>query len=235
MTFSSSEEKRAFTRDMFARLAPRYELVNLVMSLGRVGAWRRAAATEMQVPTGGWALDVAAGHGGLSRAIARRWPGARIVALDFVAQMIRVGRAVEGAWPIHWMEGDALQLPFVDGFFDAVTNGFMLRNVVDVQAALAEQARVVRPGGRVVCLEMTWPRSPLFQPLFRFYFGGLVPLIGRLLTGQADAYRYLPRSVEAFLSPDELAAVMERVGLAEVRYRKLMLGTITLHVGVREG
>jgi len=147
--------------------------------------------------------------------------------------MIRVGRARADGRAVHWTEGDALRLPFPDGSFDAVVNGFMLRNVTDVEAALAEMARVVRPGGRVVCLEMTWPRASLSQPLFRLYFGGLVPLLGRLLTGHAEAYRYLPRSVETFLSPEELAATMERGGLSRVRYRLLMMGTVTLHVGER--
>jgi demethylmenaquinone methyltransferase/2-methoxy-6-polyprenyl-1,4-benzoquinol methylase len=114
-----------------------------------------------------------------------------------------------------------------------VLNSFMLRNVTDVAATLAEQARVVRSGGRVVCLEMTWPRQPLFRPFFRLYFAGLVPLLGWLLTGYRQAYQYLPHSVEVFMSPDELAATMERVGLSHVRCRLLMLGTVTLHVGGR--
>jgi len=233
MGFASAAEKRAFTRDMFARLAPRYELVNVVMSLGQVRAWRRATAAAACVADGGWVLDVAAGHGGLSRALARHWPAARVLALDFVPQMVQLGRMNDRL--VRWVEGDALQLPFPDGWFGAVTSGFMLRNVVDVQAALAEQVRVVQPGGRVVCLEMTWPRHPLFRPLFRLYFGGLVPFLGWLLTGQADAYRYLPRSVAEFMSPPELVAAMERAGLSQVHYRTMMLGTVTLHVGIREG
>ncbi|RME38211.1 MAG: methyltransferase domain-containing protein, partial [Thermoflexia bacterium] len=144
--------------------------------------------------------------------------------------MLVLGRARLGR-EVRWVEGDALRLPFPDGFFDAVVSAFLLRNVVNVRAALVEQTRVVRPGGRVVCLEMTWPRHPLFRPLFHLYFGGLAPLLGWLLTGCLDEYRYLPRSVRAFLSPEELASLMEDVGLREVRYRLLMLGTVTLHVG----
>jgi demethylmenaquinone methyltransferase/2-methoxy-6-polyprenyl-1,4-benzoquinol methylase len=132
------------------------------------------------------------------------------------------------------MEGDALKLPFPEKRFDAVVSGFVLRNVVDVAATLAEQSRVVRPGGRVVCLEMTWPSNPLFRPFFRAYFGGFVPLLGWLLTGRMYAYRYLPRSVEAFLRPDELTKVMEEVGLRVTECRLLSLGTVTVHVGVRD-
>ncbi|HEY76382.1 MAG TPA: ubiquinone/menaquinone biosynthesis methyltransferase [Thermoflexia bacterium] len=228
--FSSTEEKRRFTRDLFSRLAPRYELLNVLMSLGQVERWRRAAAEAARVPPGGWALDVAAGEGGLTRALVTRWPQARVVAVDFTPQMVRLGRArTDGR--VHWAEGDALRLPFPDATFDAVVNAFMLRNVVDVEGTLAEQSRVVRPGGRVVCLEMTWPRSRWFRPLFHLYFFGWVPLLGSLLTGQRDAYRYLPRSVHEFLPPEGVAATMERVGLRNVRYRLMGMGTVALYVG----
>ncbi|MBN1954335.1 MAG: ubiquinone/menaquinone biosynthesis methyltransferase [Anaerolineae bacterium] len=233
--FTTAGEKRAFTRTLFDRIAPRYELLNVIMSMGRVGAWRRAAAAAAQAPPGGQVLDVATGTGGLAAALARRWPAARVVGVDFSPQMLRTGRARFARASMRWVGGDALRLPFPAGAFDAVVNGFMLRNVVDVEAALAEQARVVRPGGHVVCLEMTWPRHPLFRPLFRLYFYGLTPWLGGLLTGYGEAYRYLPHSVEAFCSPEELAATMERVGLHDVRYRRMMMGTVTLHVGERPG
>jgi demethylmenaquinone methyltransferase/2-methoxy-6-polyprenyl-1,4-benzoquinol methylase len=218
-----------FTRDLFARMAPRYELVNGIMSLGRVGAWRRAAAAQAHVPPDDWALDVATGEGGLARALARRWRGARLVGVDFSPQMIRAGLAKSNGQAICWSEGDALRLPFPDGFFAAAVSGFMLRNVTDVDGTLAEQARVVRPGGRVVCLEMTWPRSPFA----RFYFDKIAPLLGWLFTGQLAPYRYLARSVREFLSPGELAGKMEQAGLAHVSYRLMMMGTITIHVGSR--
>lgn len=232
MTFASPQEKRAYTRALFARIAPRYELVNAVMSLGQVGLWRRLAAAEALLPDQGRILDVAAGGGGLTRALVRRWPGSPVVAVDFAREMVAEGRRRRLHVGIHWTEGDALRLPFPDGTFDAVVSSFMMRNVTDVRAALAEQSRVVQPGGRVVCLEMTWPRSPLLRPLFRLYFSGLVPVLGWLLTGCLDAYRYLPRSVEVFLSPEELTDTMRRVGFSAVRYRRLSLGTVTLHVGV---
>lgn len=235
MTFASPEEKRAYTRHLFTRIAPRYECINRVMSLGQVEAWRRAAVVEARVPPGGWVLDVATGEGGLARALLRQQPTARVVGLDFTREMLLIGRARSLGQSVRWTEGDALRLPFPNDSFDAVVNAFMLRNVTDVWATLAEQARVVRPGGRVVCLEMTWPRHPLFRPLFHLYFGGFVPVLGWFLTGDLDAYRYLPQSVQAFLSPEGLAAGMERVGLYPVRYWLLMMGTVTLHVGVKPG
>jgi demethylmenaquinone methyltransferase/2-methoxy-6-polyprenyl-1,4-benzoquinol methylase len=234
VNFSSPSEKRAFTRRLFTDLAPRYEMVNQVMSLGQVEGWRRYAAAQALVPSGGRVLDVAAGEGGLTRAVANRWPTARIIGVDFTSEMVRLGRARTNCHKMGWIEGDALSLPFPDAHFDAVVNGFMLRNVVDVEATLAEQTRVVRPGGRVVCLEMTWPKNPLFRPIFRIYFGGLVPLVGWLLTGRMYAYRYLPRSVEEFLNPDELTKVMEGVGLCMIEYRLLNFGTVAVHVGVKE-
>lgn len=233
MTFSSSDEKRAFTRDLFSRISSHYELTNVVMSMGQVGFWRRRVAREAQLEPGAWVLDVATGEGGLARALARHWPGAQIVGLDFTAEMLRMAQARRNGRAIHWTEGDALQIPFPDRFFAVVVNGFMLRNVTDVEATLAEQARVLRPGGRLVCLEMTWPQNPFFRPLFQLYFFGVVPLLGWLITGQMDAYRYLPRSVKAFMAPEELAETMERVGLEGVSYRLLSFGTVTLHVGVK--
>ncbi len=233
MTFPSAEEKRVFTRDLFNRLARRYELVNQVMSMGQVNGWRRLAARATALPGGGHVLDVGAGNGGLSAALRRAQPTARITAIDLTPAMVRMGHGETAGQGIAWAEGDALHLPFPEATFDAAINGFMLRNVTDVRAALAEHVRVVRPGGRVVCLEMTWPRSPLFRPLFHLYFGGVVPLLGWLLTGYREAYLYLPHSVQVFMSPEDLATTMEAAGLRNVQYRLLMMGTVTLHVGER--
>jgi demethylmenaquinone methyltransferase/2-methoxy-6-polyprenyl-1,4-benzoquinol methylase len=131
------------------------------------------------------------------------------------------------------MEGDALALPYADDSFDAATSGFMMRNVVDIRAAFAEQARVVRPGGRVVCLEITLPDTPVFGELFRGYFFGVVPRVGRIISGHGLAYSYLPASALAFPRPPALRAVMESVGLREVGYRLAMLGTVAIHWGTK--
>ena len=229
MTFASPQEKRQFTRAVFARLAARYERVNVVMSLGRVRAWRRLAAVATQLPPHGLVLDVAVGSGGMSAALLQQYPGARVVGSDLVAEMMHVGREQPALQAVRWAQSDGLRLSFPTATFDAVVSGFMLRNVTDVEAALAEQVRVVRPGGRVVCLEMTWPR---FWGA-RVHFATVMPVLGWLLTGDWESYRYLPHSVRAFLSPDELAATMERVGLRDVSYRLLMMGSVTLHVGTR--
>jgi demethylmenaquinone methyltransferase/2-methoxy-6-polyprenyl-1,4-benzoquinol methylase len=132
---------------------------------------------------------------------------------------------------VRWAAADTLRLPFPDDTFDAVASGFLMRNVVDVAAALAEQRRVTRSGGRVLVLDVPRPPDTLLGQLFRFYFHQIVPRLGGLISGQPDAYAYLPRSADAFLRPDELAAAMEAVGLRKVSYQMLMLGTVALHVG----
>jgi len=161
-----------------------------------------------------------------------------VVGVDFCPEMINMGRgkvAKAGQNPrIRFVIGDALQLPFADGRFDAVTSGFALRNVADIPQAFAEMGRVVKAGGRVVCLEIARPTLPIFCQLFHIYFYRLVPLLGRVIAGQEEAYHYLPASLTHFLSPEELKAVMERVGLSQVWYRRLMLGTVAVHVGLKE-
>jgi demethylmenaquinone methyltransferase/2-methoxy-6-polyprenyl-1,4-benzoquinol methylase len=131
------------------------------------------------------------------------------------------------------LAGDALQIPFPSGTFDAVVTGFALRNVTDIPAAFAEMARVTKPGGRVACLEIAKPQTPLFRRAFNLYFYRLVPLLGGWITGQRSAYTYLPHSLSAFLNPDEIAGVMSRTGWREVGYKRLMLGTVAVHVGTR--
>jgi len=217
----------------FADVAGRYDALNRLMSLGRDRYWRQIAADVVGPPNGGHVLDVGAGTGDMALAVLNRWHGITVVGVEPMAEMMHVGRHKPGANEMRWVQGNGLCLPFPDGHFDGVVSGFVLRNVGDVASALAEQCRVTRSGGRVVCLEMTWPQTPGFRELFQFYFSRLVPPIMGLLSGQPAAYHYLPRSVQRFQKPEELKATMERVGLHNVRYRMLMLGTVALHVGER--
>jgi demethylmenaquinone methyltransferase/2-methoxy-6-polyprenyl-1,4-benzoquinol methylase len=242
------EGKVFFVRDMFGRIAHRYDLMNRLMTLGRDRAWRRYTVQQLGLDnrSPGSVLDVATGTGDLALETLHQHPGTQVYGLDFVPQMLvlaqqkaaAVGQNVPGGpepQTLHFLGGDALRLPFAARMFDGVVTGFALRNVTDIPAAFAEMARVTRPGGRVACLEIAKPRTPLFRHLFALYFYRLVPLLGGWITGQRSAYTYLPHSLTAFLTPDEIVQVMRRTGWCEVRYKRLMLGTVAVHVGVRTG
>ncbi len=232
MTDWKVETRAGHIRRMFERIAPHYDWINTLMSGGRDQVWRRAAVREANVAPGDWVLDVATGTGNMALEAARQH-GVRVVAIDFTLEMMQQARNKPGQSAIGWAGGNALRLPFPDNTFKAVLSGFMMRNVLDIPAAFAEQYRVARPGGRVVCLEISPTPVPAFKLLFRLYFHHLAPRVGGLLSRQPDAYTYLPNSVASFLTADELAAVMRSVGLEQVRYRRLMLGTVTIHVGVK--
>jgi demethylmenaquinone methyltransferase/2-methoxy-6-polyprenyl-1,4-benzoquinol methylase len=257
------QPKADFVRVMFARIARCYDFMNRLMALGRDQAWRRYVARQAALPQGelrpeassracperrrrgsargaqpeGLALDVATGTADLALALARRYPHVHVVGVDFCPEMVEIGRAkvaTAGENPrIRFVIGDALQLPFTDGCFDAVTSGFALRNVADISQAFTEMGRVAKAGGRVVCLEIAKPTLPIFRQLFHIYFYHLVPLLGSVLAGQGEAYRCLPHSLTHFPSPGELKAVMEGAGLNQVGYRRLMLGTVAVHVGIK--
>lgn len=237
MHSTESETKAQYVRAMFARIARRYDLLNRLMSLGRDLVWRRHAAQLAELPPGGLALDVAIGTGDQALALARETPTGRVVGVDFSRAMMALGqRKVAAAGlsgRVQFVAGDALTLPFPDGTFACVTSAFALRNVADISQTIAEMRRVVRPGGRVVILEATWPTLPGFRQLYGLYFRRLVPLLGGWISGQPEAYDYLPMSVYQFLSPEQLKATMERVGLEQVHYTLLSLGAVAVHVGVR--
>ncbi len=217
--------------ELFERIARCYDGMNRLLSLGRDRHWRKLAADTLRLPSGGCALDVGTGTGDMALAATRRWPDAIVVGLDPTASMIDVARQKPETERIWWTQADGLHLPFPDRAFDGVVSAFLLRNVVDVPQALTEQSRLVRDGGRVVCLELSWPQTPIFSALFRLYFADLLPRIAGLLSGEPAAYRYLPRSVQRFLTPSELTETMEEIGLRNVRCHRLALGTVTLHVG----
>ena len=218
---------------MFTAIASRYDLMNRLMTLGRDQAWRRAVVRLCALPRGGRLLDVATGTGDIAYEALGADPTAQPVGLDLTREMMLQGQGKHAGRVFPFTEGDALALPFAQDTFDAACSGFMMRNVVDIRAAFAEQARAVKSGGRVVCLEITLPRTPIFGQLFRFYFFKVVPFVGGLISGRPEAYTYLPHSALAFPRPAELARIMASVGLHDVRYRLAMFGTVAVHWGTK--
>jgi demethylmenaquinone methyltransferase/2-methoxy-6-polyprenyl-1,4-benzoquinol methylase len=216
---------------MFDRIAGFYDLMNSVMTAGLHHRWRSRAADLAAVGPGSRALDVATGTGDLAIELARRvGSDGEVVGSDFSEEMLALAR--RKAPEIAFESGNALELPYPDGRFDAATVGFGARNFSDLDRGLAEMARVVRPGGRVVVLEITTPQRPPLSTFFRVWFDRIVPLLGRL-TGESLAYSYLPSSVRRFPGPEGLAAAMARAGLRDIRWILTAGGIIAIHVGTR--
>ncbi|MFL5733458.1 MAG: class I SAM-dependent methyltransferase [Chloroflexia bacterium] len=230
----SGRAKADYVGGMFGRIAHRYDLMNALMSFGQDSMWRRYTAKQARPRPGALALDVATGTGRIARELAHK--GARVLAVDFSPEMMLQGKR-EGiglSEPVFFVGGDALSLPFPDATFDCVTTGFAMRNVTDIPAAFREMCRVVKPGGRVVCLEVGRPRWPVARALHAIYTGKVVPLLGRLVVGDADAYTYLPNSMRKFPPPRELAGIMRNSGLRDVRFKQLTFGAVAVHVGIRD-
>jgi demethylmenaquinone methyltransferase / 2-methoxy-6-polyprenyl-1,4-benzoquinol methylase len=225
MTMESGRLPSEGVQRMFDRIAPVYDAMNRVMTVGLDQRWRRATVRET-VRTGDHVLDACCGTGDL--AVAAHKAGATgVVGLDFSERMLE--RARRKAPELEWMQGDVLALPFEDAHFESAVVGFGVRNVEDLEAALRELRRVLRPGGRLGILEITTPRG-LLAPFYKLWFDRIVPLLGRLLPG-GDAYTYLPASVRRFPGPEELADLLGKCGFEAVRFRLFAGGIVALHVG----
>ncbi|MBN1921261.1 MAG: ubiquinone/menaquinone biosynthesis methyltransferase [Anaerolineae bacterium] len=229
----TDQQQKAAMRGMFSRIAAQYDTINRIISLGQDQRLRREIVRRAQLPPAGDLLDVASGTGDVALVAWQQYPEAHIVAVDLTWAMLRGAQAksAEVTRAPWWSVGDGLALPFPAAAFDAVISAFMLRNVPDVRQAIVEQVRVLRPGGRAVCLEMSWPRWFPMSVLFGAYFNGWVPWIGRVISRDANAYIYLPLSVKHFLRPEQVAQHMESAGLCEIKVIKRMLGTAVIYVG----
>jgi demethylmenaquinone methyltransferase / 2-methoxy-6-polyprenyl-1,4-benzoquinol methylase len=232
-----SDEFASQVRGMFDRIAGVYDLMNSAMTAGLHHEWRERAVDRADVGPGSDALDVCCGTGDLTLALRRRiGPDGRVVGCDFSEPMLEIARRKSGeeGLPVEFGWADALDLPYGDRSFDAVTIGFGARNLADLERGLSEMARVLRPGGRLVILEITRPRREPLQSFYSLWFDRIVPVLGSL-AGDAEAYSYLPNSVRSFPEPRSLAAMMDRAGFTEIRWLLLAGGIIAIHSGTRKG
>ena len=230
------ENKAQYVNRMFNQIAPTYDRVNRLMTFGLDQGWRKTVVAETHLKPGDIALDVATGTGDIALALAGQvGPTGRVVASDFAFDMMLPGlpKAAKAGLSqvVRFMAADAMNLPFADNSFDGVTTGFAMRNVVDIEKAFAEMNRVVKPGGKVVCLEVARPRWAVVRFGHQLYFNRIVPLIGKLISGNAEAYTYLPESAKNFPPPEKLKQIMERAGLEQVSYKLYGLGAAAIHVG----
>jgi demethylmenaquinone methyltransferase / 2-methoxy-6-polyprenyl-1,4-benzoquinol methylase len=232
-----SDEFATQVRGMFDRISGVYDLMNSAMTAGLHHQWRQRAVDKAQVGRGSDALDVCCGTGDLALELRRRiGPDGRVVGCDFSEPMLEIARRKSGeeSLPVEFGWADALDLPYGDGSFDAVTIGFGARNLADLERGISEMARVLRPGGRLVILEITRPQREPLASFYSLWFDRLVPVIGTL-AGDSEAYSYLPDSVRTFPEPERLAAMLDAGGLAEIRWLLLAGGIIAIHSATKAG
>jgi demethylmenaquinone methyltransferase/2-methoxy-6-polyprenyl-1,4-benzoquinol methylase len=232
----AGDEKGTFVREMFARIAPRYDLANRVLTAGLDERWRRRAIRLLSPPHDGRVLDCCCGTGDLVFGLLRSDPTLHVVGVDFCAPMLERAqrRAVrEARGSARFVEADVMALPFGDNEFDGATMGFSLRNVVDVDATLREVLRVLRPGARFVSLDVTKAPNRAYKRLFDLYFYRIVPLVGGLVGGSKAAYAYLPNSLTHHPAAPQLRDRFERAGFARSGYVALMGGAIAVHHGTK--
>lgn len=231
MTQLQGKERANYIQDMFGRIAGRYDLMNRLMTFGQDMHWRRFVIDKANIPPSGHVLDLATGTGDIAFVAVERDPSVTVTGADFAYPMMAVGKQRPQGSRVGWCQGDALHLPFDDNSFDAVVSGYLLRNLVDLDQGLAEQARIVKPGGMVVALDTTPPPQNLLRPFILFHLRYVIPLLGRLVANVPDAYEYLPDSTEAFKTPEDLAERMQAAGLTDIGWQTFMLGTMAVHWG----
>lgn len=224
MSDGSTSPRAQQVRRTFDKITDYYDRMNQLMTLGRHRAWCREVAAKAAVPSAGRLLDIATGTGVIALSALDRYPEAEIHAVDFSEPMLARAAGKPGASAISWQQADANHLPFSDESFDAVTHGYLLRNVQDIERVLAEQHRVLRPGGRLVVLETCPPRGLLRYPV-ALGMRVLIPLLGQLVAGDRGSYTYLQESTLGFETPEEVAAVLRRCGFTDVQWRRKFLGT----------
>jgi demethylmenaquinone methyltransferase/2-methoxy-6-polyprenyl-1,4-benzoquinol methylase len=235
-SFANQEEKRRYVQAMFSQMAGHYDHMNRVLSAGRDMSWRRTLVERANLSLDARVLDVAAGTGDGSLLLAERVPEGKVIGLDFSRPMLaHAAFKLNSTTGKHvaLVQADGLRLPFTDDTFDSVTSAFALRNATDVETLFAEMRRVLRPCGRVACMEICKPSAPGFRSLFALYFNRIVPLLGRVLVRNSEAYTYLPESLNRFMTSEQVIRTLQDVGFRWVGCQKLMLGTVAIYVGLK--
>ena len=216
-------------QEMFKSIARRYDLMNRLMTGRQDIRWRQEVIRRAELPAKGLLLDLGAGTGDLAREALHQKPYCWPIAADFTLEMMQVGKWKHNSTIINWSVADALALPFPPEIFDAVVSGFLLRNVTDIDQALVEQYRVLKPGGSIIALDTTRPQRNILWPLINLHLNYLIPILGQTITGRRDAYTYLPESTQAFLGAEQLRSRLQAAGFKHVGFRRLMFGTVAIH------
>ncbi len=228
------EEKRGYIQSLFSRIAARYDLMNRIISLGQDVLWRRRVVELLSPRQGQLYLDIGAGTGDLSRQILRIIPDCRVIAADLTMAMVIHGKQATGNPNVEWVVADAQALPFNQNTFQGTISGYLLRNVNNVDLTIREQVRVIQPGSRLVSLDTTPPERNCLYPIIYFYLRTIIPLVGWLITGERQAYEYLPESTCRHIPADKLADKLMQAGLEDVTFEKWMAGTMAIHSGKRK-
>lgn len=226
-----SKGKGPGVQKMFDDIAPSYDLMNRVMTMGQDQGWRRFVVKKAGDPGRGWVLDLATGTGDIAVLMQKQYPAGNNIGADFSLNMLSEAKKRFSSQRIHWQASDATTLPYKDNSFESVTFGYLLRNVDDSLQVLKEIHRVLKPGGRVVCLDTTPPEKNILYPFIRFYFRFGIPLLGRFIASDEAAYSYLTGSTMGFHKAEELADIFRKAGFSGVDFKKFMMGTIGIHWG----
>jgi demethylmenaquinone methyltransferase/2-methoxy-6-polyprenyl-1,4-benzoquinol methylase len=236
MAHLTGKQRAVYVQDMFGRIAARYNLMNRLMTFGQDMRWRRLVVRQAQLKPGDKLLDLATGTGDIAFEALKAVPGIQVAGADFSLPMMLVGQHQPLGSRVGWLGGDALNLPFPDETFNAVTSGYLVRNVIDIPRTFSEQLRVIKPGGRIVVLDSSPPKDNLLKPFIEIHLRYIIPTLGRVVAGKkgADAYQYLPSSTQAFKTPDELAELMRKAGFHNVQYHTFMFGTMAVHWGEKQ-
>jgi demethylmenaquinone methyltransferase/2-methoxy-6-polyprenyl-1,4-benzoquinol methylase len=235
MSNLTGTERSKYVQSMFGRIAHRYDLLNRLMTLGRDISWRKQAIGKLEIKAGDTVLDLGAGTGDIAFEATRRHPEAFVVASDFTIEMVLVGKQRSAGNKVTWVIADAMHLPFASECADAVVSGYLLRNVPDIDQTLSEHHRVMKLGGRTASLDTTPPRNNMLRPLLEFYLHRVIPVLGKLVAGDTEAYTYLPSSTDQFLTAETLVERLEQAGFTGVGFVRKMFGTMAIHWGRKRG